>query len=118
MNYPIPVHAELKTPKGKLSPWQEKEKKRVERSGSIFLVVRSPEDLHNFFVEHGLKRMITPAQGVVKDFKEKHLNTFVRDYLVMAEHIYGVYWIRNQQGLGNKKGRSDYYFEIPNIPGG
>lgn len=115
MSYPIPVHLELKSPTGKLSVYQLKEKERVERSGSIFFVCRTPQELHEFFVSHGLDRIQMPNPIVQGKFTEAHLAKFVRDYLKLAERIYGIYWIRNQQGLGNNRGRSDFYFEMPHI---
>ncbi len=115
-NHPIPVHCELKNPKRwKLSEMQKRERARIERSGSIYILIFSPEAFHEFFVSHGLDRMVMPAQSLSKDYTEHHLSTFVRQYLQMAEDVYGIYWAHNQQGAMSKKGRCDWYFEIPNL---
>ncbi len=114
--YPIPVHCELKGPKGKLSPYQEKEKKRILDSGSIHIVIRSPEELHQFFVDHGLNKMVMPNQALRPKYNEHDLNKFVKHYLQVASRMYGnFYFERNHQNIGSKKGRPDWYFEIPNM---
>ena len=112
--YPIPVHCELKGTRGKIRPAQKIQKARIERSGSIYLLIDNPMDFHLFFLKHGLDKM----QGVINNkttYTEKEVNSFVRSYLKWAENIYGIYWIRNQQNLGSTQGIPDYYFEISNL---
>lgn len=113
--YPIPVHCELKGTRGKIRPSQIIQRERIERSGSIYLLIDNPIDFHKFFFDHGFVR-ITFAGPVRKEvYTEKEVNTYVREYLKLAEKIYGIYWERNHQSLGNTHGRPDYYFEIPNL---
>ena len=115
-NRPIPVHCELKNPKRwKLNEMQKRERARIERSGSIYILIFSPEAFHKFFLEHGMTRIIMPAQSLSKNYTEHDLSTFVRQYLQMAEDIYGIYWAHNQQGPMSNKGRPDWYFEITNL---
>lgn len=115
MNYPIPVHCELKGTKGSIRPAQKVQRERIQKSGSIYLLIDNPVDFHQFFYNHGFVR-ITFAGAVRRSgYTEKEVNNYVRSYLKMAEKIYDIYWVRNQQGLGNLAGRPDYYFEIPNL---
>lgn len=116
-NPPIPVHLELKGTRGKIRPKQIVQKKRIERSGSIFLLIDNPYDFHKFFLDHGLDRMKINGRYEQKPgevFTEKQVARFVRDYLKAAENIYGIYWERNHQSLGSNQGRPDFFFEIPN----
>lgn len=117
--YPIPVHCELKGTRGKIRPAQKVQKERIERSGGVYLLIDHPANFHQFFLDHGLDKIIDQP---IKDqfnnksiFTEKEINSFVRSYLKWAESIYGIYWERNHQSLGNTRGRPDYYFEIPNL---
>src|SRR3990172_13401807 len=51
-----------------------------------------------------MKQLETGKQGLTRQ---------VRDYLKMAQKLYGIFWQRNQQGLGNRKGLPDFYVFIP-----
>lgn len=112
---PIPCHVELKVGKGKLSRYQEKEKARILRSGSLFYEIHTPEEFHDLFVRMGLTRIVMPAQPAKEKFNEHNLSKFVSDYLKLAESVYGLYYARNQQNIGSKKGRPDWYIEIPQM---
>lgn len=115
-SYPIPVHVECKSSTGGIRPSQVKQRARIQKSGSIYLLIDNPEDFHEFFVKMGYDRLEMQGQLDLDrktKYKEAEVVSFVKGYLKLAEKIYNVYWDRNHQSLGSTHGRPDFYVELP-----
>lgn len=114
--YPIPLHIECKGTRGNIRPDQKVQRERIIRSGSLYLLMDRPHQLHELFLKYGLTRIEMQFSLFENEFKvytEKEVMKFAREYLKMAEKIYGIYWERNQQNIGSTYGRPDLYCEIP-----
>lgn len=113
---PIPLHIECKGTEGNLRPAQKVQRDRIIRSGSLYLLMDRPHQLHELFLKYGLDRIEMQFPLFEREFKvytEKEVMKFVRDYLKVAQALYDVYFERNQQGMGCTPGRPDWYCEIP-----
>jgi hypothetical protein len=114
--YPIPVHIECKSTRGKLRPTQKLQRARIKKSGSIFLVISRPSEFYDFLLNFGFKNIQASFSFADRNFEnylERDVVNFVRGMLKLIEATHGVYWERNQQNIGSNKGRPDFYVELP-----
>jgi len=49
----------------------------------------------------------------IKETGKEGLTRLVRDYLKVAEKIYDIWWVRNQQNIGSTPGRPDFEIGFP-----
>ena len=69
--------------------------------------------MESYYKRSQRKKRQTIPQPIKETGGRAGLTFQVKEFLQWAERIYGVWWLRNHQGLGSTKGTPDYFLGFP-----